>query len=170
MPTAALPPISFSGHLFHGSPKRQAQPTFGEAGNTTPCIQAGRPFFVTDDHDYATRFARTGLISTLSVHLERIFDLTAEDEQRRLLAIFNSDPMILSSRGVWDEMVDGEIADSPYFLLESPEVMRHLLDEGFDGAYLREDIELGVDSYAIFRADRMRLVSTQPSSSPAACS
>ncbi|MOA66337.1 hypothetical protein D3C78_1930640 [compost metagenome] len=39
--------------------------------------------------------------------------------------------------------------------------MRALRDEGFDGAFVPEDVELGVKSYALFSADQLRLVSTQ---------
>lgn len=160
------PPSSFIGYLFHGSPKRLGHVAFGEGTNTTPRIRLGRPFFVTGQYQYATRFARGGVVSKLAVSLERILDLTSEDQQQRLLAIFNSDPAILSTRGAWDEAFDGEIAESAYFLLESPEVMRLLIDEGFDGVFLREDLELGAYSFAILRTGCAELVSAMQMATP----
>lgn len=160
------PPSSFTGYLFHGSPKRLGHVAFGEGTNTTPRIQPGRPFFVTAQFPYAARFARGGVVSKLAVSLERILDLSDEDHQQRLLAIFNSDPAILRTRGAWDEAFDGDIADSSYFLLESPEVMGLLVDEGFDGAFMREDLELGFYSFAILRAGCAELVSAQQMTVP----
>lgn len=153
-----MPPCCYTGTLYHGSPYRPDAQAFGDRDNTLPRIRAGRPFWATDNHPYAVRFARGGLVSTLEVRLERVFDLTDEANLEAMLALYNADPSITP----WDDMTDGEIADSAYFLLDSPTVMRHLIEQGFDGAYLREDLELRVFSYAILQADRVRLVTTQP--------
>lgn len=143
--------------LFHGSPDRANKRAFGCAGNVTPEITPGRPFFLTDDYHYAESFARGGVVSELDVSLCRVLDLHDSSEQSRLLQIFNNDSEILQARGAWDEDVDGDISESSYFLLESPDVMKALIGEGFNAVLLPEDIELGVESYALLSPESARL-------------
>ncbi len=135
--------------LYHGSPKRPGQTAFGVKGNTMPNITPGRAFFLTDDLSYATYFARNGVVSEFRATLDAVIDLHNEDNVFRLLAIYNQDRKILDGEGAWNEDLEGDIFDSVYRLLESPDVMRTILEDGFKAAFLPEDIEMGVASYAI---------------------
>ena len=142
--------------VYHGSPARKGHPAFGTHGNHTPVITAGRPFFVTDDLTYAEKFARGGHVQALYVRLINPVDLSDPAQCERLVKVFNADPAVLLTRGPWDEDFEGDIADSAYFLLESPAVMELLKDEGFDGARVPEDIELGVESFAVFAPGQLK--------------
>lgn len=142
--------------VYHGSPARKGHPAFGTHGNHTPVITAGRPFFVTDDLAYAEKFARGGHVQALYVRLINPVDLSDPAQCERLVKVFNADPAVLLTRGPWDEDFEGDIADSAYFLLESAAVMQLLKDEGFDGARVPEDIELGVESFAVFAPGQLK--------------
>lgn len=135
--------------FYHGSPFKEDRQTYGSEGNTSPDIVPGRPFFVTNDLPYATRFARGGLVSEVKVLTERVIDLHDHEMVNRLLSVYNADPKILGGEGVWDAAIEGEITESSYRLLDSPAVMKLLVEEGFDAAFIPEDIELRVTSYAI---------------------
>lgn len=134
---------------FHGSPVRDSAPAFGSEGNTTPRITPGRPFFITEDIAFAEFFARGGLVSEVQPDLTRLADLQDTGLLDRLLGVFNEDAAIVAGRGVWDEDLDGDIADSSYFLLESADVCLALLAEGFTSARCIECVERKVYSIAL---------------------
>jgi hypothetical protein len=144
--------------LYHGSPDAPGRPAFGRDGNQRPTIAPGRPFFVTEDFAYAQYFARGGVVSELSVRFSRLADLRDARELERLLQIYNADPAV---RSPWDEDVDGDISESSYALLESPGVMASLVEQGFDGVVLHEDIERGVESYALLCLEGVTFCSAQ---------
>lgn len=94
-------------------------------------------------------FARGGLVSEVRPDLTRLADLQDTGLLDRLLGVFNEDPAIVAGRGVWDEDLDGDIADSSYFLLESADVCLALLAEGFTSARCIECVERKVYSIAL---------------------
>lgn len=145
--------------LYHGSPERKDRAPFGAIGNTTPDIKPGRPFFVTPDLRYAEYFARGGLVTEIHANLASVADLRDQGLQQRLLQLYNRDTFILCKQQQWDEDVSGEIEDSSYVLLESPSVMRSLLEDGYTAVILDEDRERGVTSYALLCLEEIVSVS-----------
>ncbi len=136
-------------NYYHGSPHRKDGKAFGSPGNKVPTIAPGRPFFVTECLSFAAHFARGGLVTEVETHLGAIADLQCPELLERLLGIFNADPAVIARSGQWDEDVDGDVADSSYFLLESADVTNALLAEGFTAALCIEDVERGTTSIAI---------------------
>lgn len=134
--------------LFHGSPEREGRPAFGSKENLLPVIKDGKPFWVTKSLPYATYFARGGIVTQIRVKSRKTLDLNDFQKQAELLNIFNHEKLLTGCEP-WDEDVDGEISDSAYFLLESPAVMRHLRNLGYDCVYVPEDKEMRVTSYAL---------------------
>lgn len=137
--------------LYHGSRRSSSgRPPFGTPGNTVPDIRDDRLFFVTPDVRYADRFTDArGVLTPLYARIENPVDLFDADQVQRLLEIFNSDPQVLARRGPWNEMMDGDVMESAYILLESKSVISALRDEGHDGAFIPEDNELDVTSWAV---------------------
>ena len=136
-------------NLYHGSPKRPQSKTFGCPGNRVPQISSDRPFFFTNDLPYAVRFARGGIVSVVRLTADSVLDLHNEQALMRLLAIYNRDLQILERSGQWDEEIEGDIAESGYRLLDSPDVMNTLQKEGVQAVFLAEDHDLRVTSFAI---------------------
>lgn len=136
--------------LYHGSPKAPGKIPFGTPKNRIPQISPGKPFFVTSDLNYATRFARGGVVSAVRMNTESVVDFHDQEVLDRMLATYNSDPKILGGvTGPWDDDLDGDISESAYQLLESPAVMEQLRSEGCQAVFIPEDIELNVTSFAI---------------------
>lgn len=151
--------------LFHGSQHRPGVKAFGLPGNREPQVSPGRPFFLTDNLRYATRFARGGLVSSVRLSTERVIDLHDEEALSRLLEVYNADPKILATDGPWDSDFEGDISDQAYRLLDSPAVMTFLQSKGYQAVFLPEDIELNVTSYAVIDpacTEFLRLVSVDP--------
>ncbi len=144
--------------LYHGSPDLPARPAFGRPGNTEPTIRPGRAFFVTNDLDYAKQFARRGRVQPLQARLSNPIDLddpaVLADLLERLKALpDHEDTLTLMGDPETPEQAIG----SAYFLLEEPALMQQLMDEGYDGALITEDVERGIRSYALFYPDQVIL-------------
>jgi hypothetical protein len=137
--------------FYHGSPARPDKPAFGTTGNQVPAISPGRPFFITSSLPYALKFARGGTVSKVKLLTESIADLHDPVVVERLLSIYNSDQHILAGDGAWDDDIEGDIHDSAYRLLDSPDVMAQLIDEGIEAVFIPEDVEMNVKSYAILK-------------------
>lgn len=146
-------PASF----YHGSPIRSDRPAFGSKGNLQPQISPGKPFFLTDNLDYALDFARGGHLCAFTVNTSGMASLFDTGLQEALLAIYDRDPHV----GQWDEVMWGEVADSTYELLSSPAVTTHLLNKGISLVEVPEDNALRVRSIAVLDANCLRLLSVR---------
>lgn len=147
-----------SENVYHGSPKNSEGIAFGDEGNTAINVGEGSPFFVTDDLGYATYFARGGLVSCFKHSFSKVADLFDENTQVFLLEVYNDCP----KQGPWDEMIWGEVSESPYELLESPAVREMLAKEGFDAVLIPEDTEHNVTSLAVLSAEKLMLLNVEP--------
>ena len=142
--------------LFHGSPlraHRSGDKAFGLPGNRKPLVLPGQPFYLTDNLSYATYFARGGTVSAVRLLTDKVVDLHVNEVLENLLEVYNSDPAILAVDGPWDAEIEGEIGESAYRILDSPDVMRLLRSEGYQVALLPEDNDLKVASYAVLDPD-----------------
>lgn len=143
--------------FYHGSPIRPDRPALGSKGNLQPQISPGKPFFLTDNLDYALDFARGGHLCAFTVNTSGMASLFDTGLQEALLAIYDRDPQV----GPWDEDLWGEVADSTYELLSSPAVTTHLLNKGISLVEVPEDNALGVRSIAVLDANCLRLLSVR---------
>lgn len=146
-------PIQSNSILYHGSPHRPGNIAFGLPGNMTPRIASGSPFYTTSSLNYATHFARGGVVSALHLTQGSVIDFHHSDLLHHLLEIYDQDPKILRVDGPWNADNDGDIEDSAYRLLESPRVMTYLQESGFAAVYLPEDNDLRVTALAILDPD-----------------
>lgn len=152
--------------LYHGSPLNEGRTLLGSGKNKLPDIEPDGAFFLTDDHDYAVRFARGGSVTSYQVRLENAIDLRDITVCEQLQAVYDQ---LRTEAGFapWDEM-DGDIVDSAYMLLEYAPLVRWLKTHDYDGAIIAEDISLGVTSVAVFSCDSLTYLDSRVLKAPAA--
>lgn len=149
--------------LYHGSPDLPARPAFGRPVNAEPKIHPGRAFFVTNEPDYARRFARRGHVQPLQARLSNPINLddpaVLADLLERLKELPDHEDTLML---MGDPETPEEAIGSAYFMLEEPAIMQYLMDQGYDGAVMAEDINRQITSFALFFPDQAVLPPQEP--------
>ena len=132
--------------VYHGSQD------FPGPGNTEVRALPYRPFWVAVEKGKAEAYARGGTVSEFELGDVNPADIDSETLVAELLGIYNTDPAILDEFGPWDESTDGPAVDNSYALLNSENVVGHLLDKGYDSVKFTEG---GVLTYGLFYPEQV---------------